>query len=141
MKNIVIISISLLILFGCKDSEILPKSYPIVVMQDVSIYPASVDFTATFIGLGNVPINNFGFIWSVGNSLDSTNLFLKEIESIPAIGYFSLHITSDLEDGTVYTVRPFAKTESLTVLGDAMTFESKGSNLPKLDDFFPKMGN
>ncbi len=126
--------------FGCNDPEISSKHYPYVVMKDVKTSNDGVEFVAEFMDLGDSPITRYGFLWWQGPSMDSTDFYFTEIESNPVAGPFSVNITSDLEKGLRYQVRPFAQNQNSIVLGDVMSFESKGTNPPKLQDFFPKRG-
>jgi hypothetical protein len=72
--------------------------------------------------------------------MDSSNFFFREISDPSAIGDFSLNVTSDLEDDAKYQVRPFAENQNILVLGDVMSFISKGTPSPLINDFSPKSG-
>ncbi|MGM0581557.1 MAG: IPT/TIG domain-containing protein [Bacteroidota bacterium] len=129
------------LLLNCEDANISPKEYPYLLMKEVKIDSASTEFIAEIIHLGEGQINQFGFVWSQGTTVDSMNIFIKNIDSTPEAGIFSLKVTSDLKNDTKYTVRPYIQNDKNTVIGNSITFESLGSNPPIINDFLPKSGN
>jgi hypothetical protein len=56
-------------------------------------------------------------------------------------GHFSLFLTSSLRNGFSYSVRAYAKTaHSFIIYGNPISFTSKGSKAPIINDFTPKQG-
>jgi hypothetical protein len=140
MKKVVLFLIVLAVCLSCEKSEIAPKEYPFVLMQEVKVSDEGAEFVAEIIDLGDSPILRYGFTWVKGTSLQALEHFSREMESEVALGRYAFKVISDLEEGELYTVRPFIQTSDQLVLGDPMTFRSRGSLEPELYDFSPKKG-
>ncbi len=140
MRDALKVALIMFLFATCSEPELPSKSYPYVVMTEVNTLDDGVEFVAEFKSLGDKSITRYGFLWWEGTPEKNSGIYEREIESLAEIGSFSLSVTSDLENGRKYQVRPFAENAQTTVLGDIFEFESKGTNAPEFDDFFPKSG-
>lgn len=137
-----ILFIILFSLLNCeKESKVLPKKYPYVVMKKVTTSEKGVNFIAEITDLGNVRLLSHGFIWNINNDQNFANSFSKSLDLEIGLGEFSLQANSDLIKGATYWVRPFVRNELLTVYGNMLTFKCLGSSLPDIHDFNPKNGD
>ena len=142
MRKVFIIVIVTFLFLRCSETEFPPKAYPYVVMKEVNTTNAGVELVAEFKTLGDTPVKRFGFLWWQGSqAIDSSDFYVREIESQPSVGNFSLTVASDLEKDKTYQVRPFAENAQKIVLGDIFVFQSAGTNAPEIEDFFPKSGS
>lgn len=140
MKRIILFSI-LTILISCQDKDLGTKEHPFLVMQNAKVDSYGVEFTAEFIQLGSQTINEYGFVWSKGTVLDSSQLFIHSVATEPSLGDYLAYISSDLQEKVHYVVRPYAKTTSQIILGSETTFEAIGDNPPELLDITPNHGD
>lgn len=138
MKNQLLFLISTLfvVFIGCeKDAEISSKEYPVIITLEPSVNSEGVKFGAEITSWGNEDIIEYGFIWN------STNAhFSKKIGDSPERKEFTYAITGGFEKDTEYSVRSYVKTNSKTIYGTELNFDSQGSLSPKITSFNPKHG-
>ncbi len=140
--KILILFAILFSLLNCeKESKVLPKKYPYVIMKSATASEKGVNFVAEITGLGNVRLLSHGFIWNISTNQSIANAISKSIDSEIGLGEFSLQVNSDLIKDATYWVRPFVQNGLLTVYGNMLTFKCLGSSLPEIYDFNPKNGD
>ena len=127
-------------LLSCnKDAEIQPKEYPYVIAEKVEVYDNGAKFTADITNLGDHHILAHGFVWNDSVS-PNINDHSKLINSEANTGKYTIELYSGFIEGQTYYVRPYIKTEKHEVYGNMVSFISKGSLPPVINDFSPKFG-
>ncbi|HYW95381.1 MAG TPA: IPT/TIG domain-containing protein [Bacteroidales bacterium] len=138
ISNIVIIS-SFLFLVVTSCAKIVRESYPFprVRTTSIEITGYGAKFTGNIEDMGDSPISERGFVWSILENPDVSvdeKVYLGPAENI---GSFTGDITSCLYEGTTYFVRAFAVNEGYVNYGETLKFISIGSTGPLPDHFSP----
>ncbi len=137
MKNIIIILCILSIFFvSCKDAEMQPKDYPLIVTNEpTDIDTTGVTLEAEILLQGKEKITDSGFILSDGKIELKYNAFNAEnTEKIEC------RVSSDIVKNVIYTCKAFIRTSKHLVYGTSVTFKSLGSSVHQISDFSPKSG-
>ena len=126
LSNLSIFFVCAILLLNCNDADIMPKEYPYIMMTDVEPSETGVIFRAEVLNAGSYNVQSFGFVWS------STNPAIENSDTIQVSapfteGYFEKEVNYGLAKGLNYSVRPFVVYNSITVYGNALSFESLGS--------------
>lgn len=127
MKNIYILLLPLIFIFGCKDAEPDAREFPIILTNS----PTDVDETgATFQGRliseGKLPTTSYGFVWGIKDqTVEIANRI--SIDENPGATKFAIRIDHALAKDVEYKIRAFATSENTTVYGNTISFISKGS--------------
>ena len=128
MKNIYLLILPLIFIFGCKDAEPDAREFPIILTSS----PTDVDETgATFQGEliteGKLPTTSYGFVWGIKDQIvESANKI--SIDSNPGTSKFTIRIDHALAKDVEYKIRAFATNSNTTVYGNTISFISKGSS-------------
>ena len=137
MKNLcclVIISL-FLVATGCeKDSKILSKKYPYLILSEITeITETGVTVNAEVISTGEYTVGDFGFVISTGSKpvITDRKISLKSVLKSP--DKMSFRIDNDLYTNERYYVRAYIQTASQLVYSNVQTFDSKGSMNPRID--------
>lgn len=114
--------LSTIIILGCTKEEITPRNYPrvqLVEVSNISITGFSAKADVTY---SSVDINDHGFVW--GNFLrpDVNPSKLVSLGPKDGSGSFSIKMDTTLVVGTMYYIRPYAKSEDHLVYGDERSF-------------------
>jgi len=127
----------IIVLAGCsKEAELQSKDYPYVVTEDVTEIDATgATFQADVLDYGKTDITDFGFFWS-----DGTNNYQYSLQGKAKLDSFQVRISTDLNQGVNYSCRAYMKTSTKLILANAVSFVSKGSKKPVIQDFTPKSG-
>lgn len=133
---------------GCdKEEEITSREYPrLNTLAATEIGPEGARFNAEFLLRGNVEIEKYGFVWSRNKYFEIESLEtwpgnqVVYSENIGEDG-FSEFIQITLQRNQVYFVRAFVKTKDFLVIGNDISFLSKGSKGPELKSFSPEAGH
>lgn len=130
------------LLFSCEEPELAPRDYPRLHTLGVSqISESGATFSAEFAHRGAFEILRYGFVWSddLFPMVESSDriVFTGDTDA----GAFSAIITTTLEPGVEYVVRPFVETADYLVYGSRVTFVSLGGRAPVILDFLPKTGS
>lgn len=130
---------TILILVMCEEETPEPRDYPRLKGAQVSnISNEGATFTANLYAKGNSPIVEHGFLWGRSKSLDiefNERIFLGPLDKE---GSFSAEITTALDEGEEYFVRPFARIADKSIYGPETRFKSLGSIGPVITGFLPE---
>lgn len=123
---------------GCADLTLKSKSYPFLITKPVEVSPEGAILSAEVLDVGTAPVTSFGFM------LNDTEVF-KLVNAIKlnqsfAAGAYSVKVSTGLEAGKTYYMKPFAQTADHVVFGDLIKFEAQGSLPPKILSFSPAEG-
>ncbi len=131
----------LLLIFSCEKDTIAPREFPSIrTLEITEISEQGARLSGELVRTGDEEIIDWGFVWdeyqkpTLGNSESKTLVFT------PGQTLFSSEIRSTLIPETTYYVRAYAKSYSYVVYGIELSFESKGSFGPSIEDFFPMKG-
>lgn len=131
--------IFILIVFSCKDEELIPDNPMVLTGTIEDISPQGTVFAGRILANGDLPSEEKGFVWDTiaSPSIEkSYSRFTGELNK----GTFSKQIDFDLIPGKKYFVRAFLQQGEDIIYGNEVTFKSKGSNGPIIDSFSPKNG-
>lgn len=137
MKNLGWITIITLLLLtaGCKkDSKILSKDYPYIILDKVSdISETGVSVYAEVISSGEYSIDDFGFVISTKTKpvITDRKISLKSVQSNP--DKLPLRIDNDLVAHEQYYIRAYIKTDRYLVYSNEESFNSMGCMTPRID--------
>ena len=125
---------------GCeKDAEVLPKDYPYVVTETPIGEENGTVFSAEIINSGKTEIEYYGFVW--GENEETYLLDCKKLFDGSAVQMkYSYTLKGGLAKDKDYNIRAYVKTNQLEVYGNKITFKSRGSLAPVINDFSPKNG-
>ena len=130
----------LALLMACSDIDY-PQEFPIVLTDEViNINSEGAEFVGSIRSLGtNQEVLRYGFLLSQAEdfSQDSSHWTLA---GQAREGRFSKKINIGLIKGENYYVRAFVQTSKGTVYGNTLSFISKGSLPPEINNFYPKEG-
>lgn len=139
MKNqlLILISTILIVFSGCeKDAEIQPREYPFIITNEVEMIDSTgVTFTASILNIGSEEILDYGFKWK-----NAESEFMYSLKKERKIEDFELRITNDLKKDIQYFCNAYIQTSKNLILGNGVSFMSKGSLPPVINDFSPKEG-
>lgn len=140
--NIVLI-IAILLLSNCKkEAEVIPRSYPYIILDDIS------DNDGTGVGLkakivsatSYIQIKEFGFV--IGTESKPTIMNRKIIVGIDKnTDEFHFKIESDLFKDESYSARAYIKTNKYIVYSNEKTFISNGIMAPRIYQIYPDYGS
>jgi IPT/TIG domain/Kelch motif len=139
--RILTISITLFSLVTCDNYEFPQSPYPrIETLPVVNISESGVTFQANITQLGEKVIMNHGFVWGLDENISIEDEDKIKLGTISRVGNFEADVKSGLNKGEVYFVKAFVATEDYFVFGEAISFTSKGSTPPVINDFLPLEG-
>lgn len=121
---------------GCDKEDDYPfsKPYPVIETNETAqVDQRGVTISANLLSRGNQEITDFGFMWE-GKGIKYQYSLLGKT----SLDDFKLYITSDLNKGTEYTYRAYAKTADLLLLGNEARFISNGTEAPEIHSFYPR---
>lgn len=123
--KILLISLIVSLLTGCKDAIQDPREFPIIRTLPAHVDESGATFRAELLQKGEVPTTSYGFLWSTSepNITESQTIILGEDVSP---GIFQASINDVLAGGLVYQIRAFATYSGKTVYGNVVSFISKG---------------
>ncbi len=130
------------VLLQCNKYEFPKSPYPLIETLAVSnISETGATLVCNLEQLGAKPIVNHGFVWGAKKNVSLSNYRgIINLGSLSALGEFQKEIKSDLLKDSVYFVKAFISTDTYTMLGNEVSFESSGSAAPIISSFFPKEG-
>lgn len=118
---------------GCRDAEILPKEYPLIITKEVTeINSEGVTLEAEIAVAGTDNIKDFGFIISEGTNTNKISAFNSN--------KFKIRLLTDLKPNIEYACRAYITTNDHLVYGNVVNFVSLGSTLPQIYDMNPQSG-
>lgn len=141
MKKLFLFPVVLVLIFcvTCQKEVVESQEYPRVNTLEVSnITPEGAAFYADILSLGSNPIIEYGFLWDTISDLAYTHSEKIEIKETISKGKFDCVINTSLIKNKSYFVKAYVRTQDYTVLGEAVTFTSKGSIPPKINSFSPQ---
>ena len=112
-----------------EDDFPLDKSYPFVLSKIVKIDKGGVIFGGEILNYNEQQINEVGFIVT---GISDTPL---EIKALEVNEFFEYNLNIDIPEGKTYTFCAFAKSDSITIYGNYITFTSQGFKVdnPQID--------
>jgi len=141
-RNFLIFIVSIIIFGSCQKEKFADKGFPILLTKDVTnITDTGVVFNCEIQNLNEDKLKEVGFIWGLNSefSLDNLDIDIYKFEEIENKSNFEVSINSGLIADTTYYVRCYAITDKNVVYGNIVSFVAKGSNLPEILDFYPKL--
>jgi len=135
MKHFIyLVSLILIILLaGCeKEAEILPKNYPYLLLNDVSLIDEQgVTLSGRSFNQNNISVIDYGFLI---NAVNTTSNYARKI----SLGYnleseFEKRVTNDLAQGEEFYVKAYAVTSEYTIYSETKQFKSVGCLPPKIN--------
>lgn len=125
-------------LLSCNSSEVVPREYPFVFFDEVSgINEKGVELSGQVLSQGSTPINEIGFVLSLHPSPTTDDRKILSGIQENNNDRFNISLENDLYTDTLYYVRAFAVSGSLTIYSNERSFKSLGSNPPKIDQIYP----
>lgn len=143
MKNKLILSSIAILLFcnACQKEIIESREYPRVkTLEVIDISSSGAVLKGEILTLGSNPIIEQGFVWDTLSYLSFNDARKVVIESHDKVRSFSYKVTSDLVKDKKYYTKAFARTKDYLVFGEKVTFKSKGSLPPEINEFKPQSG-
>lgn len=114
--------------------------YPLIFIGEVTnIDTTGVVFHANIKDESKEGITDYGFVWSISGVPDINSSQVKIVKPI-SLGVLNVKITNDLIPDTNYIVRAFARNSRYITYSNSVSFRSKGSLPPVINDFYPKKG-
>ncbi len=126
-----------LMVISCEDQPV-DRAYPRVrTLAVTGITEEGATFTGDVYDLGDSPITEHGFAWSLfrPDINESERIFLGPYGDT---GTFRTEISTTLLTDEIYKVRAFVVAGEYTVYGEELTFTSLGSSGPVITGFSPK---
>ncbi|MFT4733806.1 MAG: hypothetical protein ACI9K1_000759 [Arcticibacterium sp.] len=126
---------------GCNQAEfIIPREYPVIVTEKAtSIDQSGVVISANILHKGKGEITEMGFTWIDQSREDQ--VFKQAVYADPdTTERIELRISSDLRKDGFYKFRAYLEVGDLVILGNEESFQSQGSLVSKVSDFYPKSG-
>lgn len=136
MKKITFLFSLIILISSCKKES----DFPLIIAGEVTdINSTGAVFNANVTNTGKGGIIEYGFVWGRKGipGIDSSKIVIDEPLSA---GVISVKITNDLATGVDYFVRAFAKNQDYTTFSNVVSFNSKGSSSPVINDFTPDHG-
>lgn len=128
----------LIFLFAACGEPELPHSFPVVQTDVVTnISSNGATFNASIKSVGkDQDVSSYGFLWG---SNPEPQLYQSRALAQKAFnrGPFHIDVHGDLRPGGAYYVRAFVTSQTDTVFGNVVTFQSKGSNPPVITSIEP----
>jgi hypothetical protein len=135
-----LVVVSILFIKCNEEEEVTSRNYPrLHTLQVTDISENGAKFNADIIYKGDFKINSYGFVWRkqvFPSEGEEKLVFMDDINS----KQFSAEITTRLEKGATYVVKPFVTTDDYTVYGQEVEFESQGSQAPTVSSVSPLNG-
>ncbi|GEM_PF-2559872 len=135
-----LLAILLLCISACKKDAFESIGLPLVHTGTIKqVSKTGVILHAKVVELGNSPIINHGFVWSImGNPTIEASV--EYLGSLNSKGVFSAEVNSDIFKEKRYFVRAFVQIEDRVVYGSQVSFEGQGSSPPQIEGFSPLEG-
>lgn len=141
LKYLPLLFFPYLFLSGCHQEKIEARSYPRLRTLNVTdVSPEGATFRGEVITMGNSPVLEYGFVWSLGNSPDLKSSEHVTVKETFSSGKFSCRIDYSLIWDHKYYVRSYVRTQDLVVYGDVVSFVSDGTKLPVIHEVLPSSG-
>ena len=125
-----ILILGIIPLLSCQKIEI-EKQLKVESDSVFAIYTSSAIIRAKIIDLGNNEIIQHGHCWSKTTKPD-INSYKTQLGQINVIGNYDSYI-KDLDDSTVYFVRPYIQNKFQIVYGKELIFKTTSSTLPEVE--------
>ncbi|EAZ82809.1 Kelch repeat-containing protein [Algoriphagus machipongonensis] len=122
-----------------QDEAITPREYPFIESKEIK----NIDETGAIVDFeilkgGKSSIDSYGVEYlessAFGNVYIPTEYLSFEIEGAPVENFISFKIKYDLLKGIEYYVKPFVKSNGMTIYGAPLLFESKGVKSPEISE-------
>jgi len=125
-RTILIISLIVPFLFGCKKETPDSREFPIIRTLDVvDIDSTGATFQGELVKKGTRPTTTYGFVWDA-NVPDIDRSYTVVLGNNINSSSFNVRIDHSLAKGLEYNVRAFATQESKRVYGNTIKIISKG---------------
>ena len=129
----------MLIVFACKEEELIPADLVVLTSTIVNISPQGTIFAGKILANNDLTSVEKGFVW---DTISNPSIEKSHYVSTGKLtnGEFSEQIDFDLISGKKYYVRAFIQTEKNIIYGNEAIFISKGSKGPIIESFTPEIG-
>ena len=129
-----------MIFASCQQEEMVtPRNYPFVIslgVHSIDNTGASVDFE--ILKEGKAAITSYGLEFLESSEFQFGNAtkpyFIVEKSGVPSSEKETVRIDNNLIEGSEYVVKPFVRSDNITVYGETLLFNSKGVNSPEITE-------
>ena len=126
-SKIVIVAYAFLI--SCGNETNIEKDFPSVRTVEVTeINKEGILFQGYIAQAGNQPIQEWGFVWDIGQNpvIDLSDWIA--VPYIPGQSSFQFQLKSNLVNGGIYYMKAYAKTSDILVYGQVVSFVNRGDS-------------